>query len=155
MRTRDGRWRVHFAGRELKIATRKEGTNVYQRTYSEEASALIDAWRDALRGYFGDEFERTHPYVFASEYKPEKAISHPSFLRGVEALGIECHGLGFKPHDARRVVATHLIKRYNLEGAYMAAELLGDTITVVLKEYFRSNADAAIGRYLEDLERAA
>ncbi len=154
-RTRDGRWRVRFAGSELKVANRRDGINVYERTYSEEASALIDAWREVLRGYLGDDFERTHPYVFASEYKPDKPISHPAFLRGVEALGIECHGHSFKPHDARRVVATEAIKRYNLEGAYIAAELLGDTIAVVLKEYFRSNADAAIERYLKDLERAA
>ena len=154
-RTRDGRWRVHFRGAELKVARRGGTINTYEATFSAEASAYIEQWREALREHYGDDFERVAPYVFASPKKPASPISHPSFESGVKVLALEAYGHEFKPHDARRVVATYIARKHGLAGVGLIEKLLGDTRAVILDTYFKTDDGAILSAYLDDLEQAA
>ena len=149
IRLPDGRWEVLFRGEELKVARRGHKTNEYRQTYSREASALIERWRDTLREAVGPEFEKKLPFVFASSDLTPSPISDPAFRQSLQGLVLELRGDEFEPHDVRRIVASYLVNEHGVGGLGLAAELLGDTIDVVLKTYYRPNNDQTMQGYLE------
>lgn len=154
-RTREGLWQVHFRGQELKIATRGGVTNEYKVTFTPWAGAYIERWRRVLEEKYGPDFEQVAPYVFASGNLLGKPISDAAFHMGIETLALEVRGETFEPHDARRVVATHLVDTRGTEGIALAALLLGDTAKMIFDTYFRPDTEATLRAYLDELDEAA
>jgi len=77
--------------------------------------------------------------------RPARHTDQPprAFHTGVESLALEAYGHQFEPHDARRVVATHIAKKYGLKGLGEIEKRLGDTRAVILKTYFRTDDEDA------------
>ena len=152
-RSKDGRWTVHFEGSELKIGRRGYFKNVYERTYSQEASRMIDGWRIVLAEKLGPDFETLAPYVFTPNKIGKgvigKPISYGSFSRCLKCLVMEIRGETFHPHMVRHIVGSYFVNEYGAGGFGLAAELLGDTIEIVLKSYYRPNTKKDFENYLK------
>ena len=156
-RTKNGRWIVHFEGSELKIGRRGYFKNVYERIYSEEASRMIDQWRLILAKKFGPDFENVTSYVFTTSAIGKgvvgKAISYGSFSNCLKCLVMELRGETFHPHMVRHILGSYLVNEYGPGGFGLAAELLGDTIEIVLKSYYRPNTKKDFESYLNSVAR--
>lgn len=153
----NGRWRVRFKGDELKVGHRAYVTNVYEHTYSEEASRMIDQWRTFLFGELGADFEQRTPYVFMP-CNPGKAqcgerLDAGAFARGIKVLALELRGENFHPHKIRHIVGSYLVNEYGAKGLGIAARLLGDTPTVVLQSYYRPSTERDLEDYFKFLDR--
>ena len=137
--TPEGLWEVIFRGEELKVAQRGHKTNEYRCVYSHEVSACIDAWRAFLRECLGDDFERRCPYVFASSDLTPEAMSYQAFKTNIEQLVLELRGEKFTPHMVRHIIGSFLVNEFGPGGLGLAAELLGDTVEVILRSYYKPN----------------
>ena len=51
------------------------------------------------------------------------------------------------PHKVRHIVASYLVNDFGPKGMGLAAELLGDTINVVMATYYRPNNEEALRLY--------
>lgn len=143
-----GRWVVTFRGEELKVSRRNLKMNVYERIYSDEAGAWIERWRGVLKEQLGDDFEAKCPHVF-----PRSELSHggcdlDTIRRMINGLSLETFGKPFNPHLMRHIVASHVVNEQGPGGLALAAELLGDTVDVVLKTYYRPDTKDAMQSYL-------
>jgi integrase len=145
----DGRWQVLFRGQELKVARRGVSTNEYKYTYSTATSRFIDRWREELTSYVGADFERRCPYVFVASAPPtSKPMTYQAFQTSVANLVMELRGEKFNPHLVRHIVASYLVNEHGPGGLGLAAELLGDTVKVVLDTYYRPNTQQTLQDYL-------
>ena len=143
-----GRWVVTFKGEELKVSRRDLKMNVYERVYSAEAGGWIERWRGVLKERLGDDFETKCPHVFPrGDLKPEMC-DLDSLRRQINGLSLETFGKPFNPHLMRHIVASHVVNGQGPDGLGLAAELLGDTVDVVLKTYYRPNTKDAMTSYL-------
>ncbi len=151
--TREGLWEVRFEGNELKVGRRGAKTNVYCHTYSREASGWIDRWREELRARVGDDFERLCPYVFLRSNLDAKRVSDNSFYSSLKELVAELKGWSFHPHLIRHIVASYLVNEHGPGGLGLAAELLGDTVEVVLGSYYKPNNSQTMEDYLVKIKK--
>ncbi len=145
---KDGRWTVYFIGDELKVGRRGYESNVYKRTYSAEASAWIDRWRQLLESWLGPDFETRCPYVLPSADLGPHGCTESTLAGQIDGLCEETLGKHFHPHLVRHIVASHIVNEQGAGGIKLAAQLLGDTEAVVLKTYYRPNTDEAMQAYL-------
>lgn len=155
VRLDDGRWHVRFKGDELKVGRRGYKTNVYEHTYSVEASQMIDRWRLFLLSAVCEDFEQRSPYVFIP-CNPGKAqcgqqLNAGAFARGIKLLSLELRGENFNPHKVRHIVGSYLVNEYGAKGLGLAARLLGDTPNVVLKSYYRPSTERDLDDYFSTL----
>lgn len=148
-RTANGLWEVRFEGQELKVGRRGARTNVYRRTYSREVSRWIDLWRDELSARVGKDFEARCPYVFVRHEMDGKPVGSNAFSANLKELVAELKGWSFHPHKVRHIVASYLVNEHGPGGLGLAAELLGDTVQVVLASYYKPNNEEAMQTYLQ------
>ena len=155
LRTENGRWQVRFVGEELKIGRRGYATNVYEHTYSEPASRMIDRWREVLAERFGPNFETVSPHVFppSDPHNPRSGhqLSYGAFAQGIKYLVMELRGETFHPHKVRHIVGSHLVNELGAGGLGLAAKLLGDTPQVVLDAYYRPNTQQDLTNYVSSI----
>jgi hypothetical protein len=143
-----GQWIVRFKGEELKVGRRELKTNVYERTYSDEAGKWIERWRRVLEDRLGPDFETQCPYVFPHGNLDRERCAENSLRRQMNGLSLEIYGKPFNPHLLRHIVASHVVNELGPGGLKLAAELLGDTNNVVLNTYYRPNTAEAFQNYL-------
>jgi len=62
---------------------------------------------------------------------------------------MEIRGETFHPHMVRHIVGSYFVNEYGAGGFGLAAELLGDTIEIVLKSYYRPNTKKDFENYLK------
>lgn len=102
-----------------------------------------------LKEHFGADFETTHPYVMASWNKKktsaDRSMAGNVFHHHITRLVMELRGETFHPHKIRHIVATYLVEQGEIG---YAAEVLGDTPEVVMREYYRPDNKRAKERYL-------
>lgn len=144
----NGKWEVHFKGEELKVSRRGPRTNVYKRTYSDDACRWIERWRAQLRLFVGDDFESLCPYVFPSGDFRNRPCHFDALRRSLQGLSLEILGREFHPHLIRSIVASHVVNERGGAGIKLAAELLGDTVEEVMKTYYRPDTKDAMREYL-------
>lgn len=145
---KEGRWVGHFRGDELKVARRGYESNVYKRTYSAEASAWIDRWRQLLESWLGPGFETRCPYVFPPADLGPRRCAESTLAGQIDGLCEETLGKHFHPHLVRHIVASYIVNEQGAGGIKLAALLLGDTEAVVLKDYYKPNPKEAMQAYL-------
>jgi integrase len=145
----DGRWQVLFRGQELKVARRGVNTNEYRHTYSTTTSRFIDRWREELKRYVGADFETRCPYVFVASTPTSGPMTYQAFKTNIANLVMELRGETFNPHLVRHIVASYLVNEHGPGGLGLAAELLGDTVKVVLDTYYRPNTQQTLQDYLK------
>lgn len=143
-----GQWVVRFEGEELKVSRRKLKTNVYERVYSDDAGVWIERWRNVLEERLGRDFETHCPYVFPHDKLDDKQCDTNSLRRQIKGLSYDTFGKPFNPHMMRHIVASHVVNELGPGGLKLAAELLGDTVDVVLKTYYRPDTKDAMQSYL-------
>lgn len=152
LRTEDGRWKVRFVGDELKIGRRGYVTNVYEHVYSEQASRMIDLFREVLRERFGPDFEVVSPHVFPPNNPHDRRsgsqLSYGAFSQGVKSLVMELRGETFHPHKVRHIIGSYLVNELGAGGLGLAAKLLGDTPQVILDAYYRPNTTQDLVSYV-------
>lgn len=155
VRTEEGRWKVRFVGDELKIDRRGYTTNVHEHIYSEEASHMIDDWRDVLRERFGPDFEAIAPNVFPPSYpnsqRSGSQLSYGAFAQGIKLLVMELRNETFHPHKIRHIVGSYLVNELGAGGLGLAAKLLGDTPQVILDAYYRPNTQQDLINYVSSV----
>lgn len=147
-KNKQGQWVVRFQGEELKVSRRDLKTNVYERVYSDEAGAWIERWRAELKAQLGDAFETLCPNVFPRSELTSGTCDLDTLRRMINGLSLECFDKPFNPHLMRHIVASHVVNELGPGGLKLAAELLGDTVDVVLKSYYRPNTKDAMENYL-------
>ena len=134
-----GEWTLRFAGRELKVATRRGRTNVFEvrlsRLYPKDGPTpddfiptleeFIKDYRPLLPG------AKTSPYFFLTR------CGNPFTAK---ALGTEIStamerrtGVKLNPHVIRDIAATTLLKKGRSYD--MVAALLNNTVATVIKHY--------------------
>lgn len=155
VRTSAGRWKVRFVGEELKVSRRGYVTNVYEHTYSEAASRMIDRWRGILAERFGPDFEVTVPNVFPPN-SPNKdrsghQLSYGAFANGVKSFVMEFRGETFHPHKIRHIVGSYLVNELGPGGLGLASQVLGDTPQVILDAYYRPNTRQDLATYIDGI----
>jgi integrase len=64
-------------------------------------------------------------------------------------LVLEVSGKDFHPHLIRSIVAFHVVNELGGAGIGLAANLLGDTVKVVMDAYYRPNTDDAMKDYID------
>jgi len=148
----DGRWRVTFAGEELKVAERGFRTNTYEHAYSPAVSRVLDEWYGLLEQHLGPNFEHTTPFVFPGfmhqHGENSGPLQHAAFSRSISDLCQELHGESFNLHKARHIVGTYVANELGPAGLGLAAEILGDTPATVLRAYYRPDTRGAYQEYL-------
>ncbi|MGY2896851.1 hypothetical protein [Deinococcus sp. UYEF24] len=155
----EGLWTIHFSGDELKIETRGTEINTYEITFSYEASACIDRWREVLEAFFGPDFETTTPWVFPSvNFSTGKGrqAAYCSFGLCIVKLCLELRNVHYNMHQCRRVIATAIITRLGPPGLMIAANRLGDKPETVMKFYLSELDDSSNGdlkKYLSSIRR--
>lgn len=147
-RTASGLWEVRFEGQELKVGRRGAKTNVYRRTYSQAVSRWIDLWRDELRARAGEDFEARCPYVFVRHELDGNPVGSNALSSNLKELVAELKGWSFYPHMIRHIVASYLVNEHGPGGLGLAAELLGDTVQVVLASYYKPNNEETMQSYM-------
>lgn len=130
-------------------------TNVYRRTYSREVSRWIDLWRDEMSARVGRDFETCCPYVFVRHELDGKPVGANAFSANLKELVAELKGWSFHPHKVRHIVASYLVNEHGPGGLGLAAELLGDTVRVVLASYYKPNNEETMQTYLQTKRRVA
>ncbi|AFZ67186.1 hypothetical protein [Deinococcus peraridilitoris] len=144
-RDEHGGWHVQFVGDELKNGSYSRGIREYKLQLPEQAGEWIEWWREQLRLFVGDDFERTTPLVFPmlSTLKDEQGaylwtpMSHKYCLDCVDDAALEGMEQRFRPHLIRHCVATFIVASGHVKDVQQAATLLGDTIETVWRKYFK------------------
>ncbi|GGR53126.1 hypothetical protein GCM10008959_13240 [Deinococcus seoulensis] len=154
-----GEWWIEFSGADLKNGTYGDRVNTYRLRLPQGAIAWVLWWREQLRAFLGDHFEQVTPLVFPmlSTLQDDQGnycwvqMSHKYFLECVDNAALEVLGQRFRPHMIRHCVATHIVGGGQIEDAQQAATLLGDTLSTVLRIYFRPDKQRALdeGYYAE------
>lgn len=151
----DGLWRVTFTGEELKVSQRGYHTNEYQRPYSPNVSHLLDEWHNLLEQRLGPDFEHDTPYVFPRFRHTQGnhgPIQHAAFANCIKDLCEELRGEPFNLHSIRHIVGTYVTNQLGPAGLGLAAEILGDQVTTVLRAYYRPDTTSAYQNYLKQVQ---
>lgn len=130
-----GEWHVEFRGPDLKIGNRGQDVN----TYTVNLSAFAPDWVTILEEYltlYRPKFPNaaSSRFVFLTQYgKPHSSRS----LHAAVSEPVALHtGQRFYPHLMRTIWATAYIEETN--DYQTAATMLGDTLQVCLKTYYKA-----------------
>jgi len=128
-----GHWHLHFQGEDLKIGRRGEQINEYTINLSQYAEDWVPVLEEWLREYRPRlPGATTSPLCFLTQRGRPFSKAH---LGHEISTAVRMHtGVRFYPHLIRTIWATEYIEE---EGDYAtAAEMLGDTLGVVIKTYY-------------------
>lgn len=160
-RNEQGLWVIHFEGTELKVAMQKEEVNVYHHELPLLASEWIDRWRVELSEWLSTapkDIETVVPYVFPQRKNNLKGqdrhwgmTEYSGFRSAINSLVLDLRRHQFPPHQIRHIVVTSVIKDATLAEAQLAAELVGDTLQTIIKEYFRLDTKKMRSSYFSTL----
>ena len=141
-RTPDGNWRIRIPGRQFKNRTRV-GSGTYSVAIPSRLSLLLDDYVENVRPHlFGSAPDNGRFFLTHGGNRMEN-ISH-RIAQLTKRLIPGCGGIG--PHALRHIVATDWLTHHP-DDYLTVAELLNDSLAVVIQEYAHLKKDSAFSRY--------
>ena len=134
-----GEWTLRFAGKELKVATRKGRPNVFEvrlsRLYPKDGPTPDD-FIPTLEEFITDyrpllHNAKTSPYLFLTRYGTP--FSMKTLLREITSAVEYRTDVKLNPHMIRDIAATTLLKKGHSYDT--VAALLGNTVATVIAHY--------------------
>lgn len=141
-RAADGSWRIRIPGRQFKNRTRI-GSDTYSVAVPARLSHLIDDYVKHVRPLLLGSAPDNGRFFLAYGGKRFAGISN-RLRRLTRRLMPGCGGIG--PHAVRHIVATDWLTHHP-EDYLTVAELLNDSLAVVIQEYSHLKKDSAFSRY--------
>lgn len=138
-----GHWHLHFSGSELKIGTRNRRVNEYHVDLTDFCPDLLPHLEEFLTLY-----RPRLPHAQESSLLFLTKSGKPYTMRGISlelsALVLRRTNKRFHPHLIRTIWASEYLSATNdFEGA---ATLLGDSVEMVLKNYYEIHEKKAYNR---------
>lgn len=141
-RTPDGIWRIRIPGRQFKNRSRV-GSDTYNVAIPQRLSPILDDYVANVRPHLLGSANDNGRFFLSYGGKRIASISHRVFQL-TKRLIPGCGGVG--PHALRHIVATDWLTHHP-EDYLTVAELLNDSLAVVIKEYSHLKKDSAFSRY--------
>jgi hypothetical protein len=149
--TDDGKWRIVFAGEQLKVAVKRGQRNVFDLPFPKELVPTLEQYLDIWRPILTHKSRRpTATLLLNSRGNPYT----PDAFRSVTKATIYRYtGKFWHPHIHRTVWATEWIRDKNPGDFYSAAEMLNDTLQTVIDRYSYLLGDGIAEKVYERLSQ--
>lgn len=141
-RTADGGWRIRIPGRQFKNRTRI-GSETYSVAIPARLSQMIDDYVKHIRPRLLGSAQDNGRFFLSYGGKRFSGISR-RVRQLTKRLMPGCGGIG--PHAVRHIVATDWLTHHP-DDYLTVAELLNDSLSVVIHEYAHLKKDSAFSRY--------
>lgn len=147
-RTAAGEWRIRIASRDFKNGKKRGAAHRYDVAIASWLGPLMTDYVEHFRPVLLGESSADNLFVSSKDGRPLKDMTH--VVHKLTRAHIAGSG-GFGPHSFRHLVASDWLRR-NPNDFLTVAELLNDTLEVVMKTYAHLKKDDALTRHSSQLK---
>ena len=146
-RTAAGEWRIRIASRDFKNGKKRGAAHRYDVAIASWLAPLITDYVEHFRPVLVGTSTVDNLFVSSRDGRPLTDMTH--VVHKLTRIHIPGSG-GFGPHSFRHLVASDWLRR-NPNDFLTVAELLNDTLEVVMKTYAHLKKDDALNRHSSQL----
>lgn len=143
-----GEWRIRIANSSFKNGRGKTRSQRYDVAVAPWLHGLVAEYVRTFRPVFAGNQKNDHVFLSSRNGGPLRDLTH--VVLGITRKFIPGSG-GFGPHGFRHLVATDWLRR-NPNDFLTVAELLNDTLEVVMTTYAHLKKDDALSRHSSQLD---